>query len=196
MKRRLLIAGAVVLLALALSAGLVASSDASSDHVLNVDGTDYAPTKVVGSGPTVHYETPDTNPAAAFSERHVWTGNGSENLPCEFGLHWIDNANVLTISNCLEGRTTTTTTEPEVTTTTEPEVTTTIPDVTTTVPEDTTTTVPDTTTSTSIPTDIPSGAGLPPSDFDALAWGISGAAAIGAALLGWLAFRAREPRIS
>ncbi len=119
---------------------------ASGDHVLTVDGQEYSPTKVVGNAndPTVHYETPDTNPGAAFTERHDWVGNGSEKLPCEFGIHWIDNANVLTISNCLEGETTTTTREDEeTTTTTEDEKSTT-----TTTQESTTTTVSDVTTTT------------------------------------------------
>lgn len=82
---------------------------------ITVDGVQYAATKV--SGPTVHYETPDTNPQAASTERHTWTGNGAENLPCPYGIHWIDNANVLTISHCLPGETTTTTTDPTTTTT-------------------------------------------------------------------------------
>ena len=107
------------------------------NHSLTVDGVTYSPTKVTGGA--VHYETPDVNPTTAFSERHTWEGNGSENLPCEGGIHWIDNENVLTVSHCLE------VTPPETTTTTEapPETTTTVPETTTTVPEVTTTTVTD-----------------------------------------------------
>lgn len=123
---------------------------------ITVDGVEYAPSKV--SGPTVHYETPDTDPQAAFTARHVWVGNGSDNLPCEGGIHWIDNKNVLTVSHCLPTDTTTTTELPT-TTTTEPPTTTTVTEppttsstVTTTVPASTTTTVPETTTSSSTST--------------------------------------------
>lgn len=117
-------------------------------HTLTVDGTVYLPSQI--SGPTVHYETPDTNPQSAFTERNTWTGNGSEHLPCEFGIHWIDNHNVLTVSHCLEGEngTTTTTTSTSTTTTTEPTTTTTTTEPTTT----TTTTEPTTTTTTSTST--------------------------------------------
>ncbi len=111
-------------------------------YELTVDGVDYAPTKIVGNGPTVHYFTPATDTVgSAFTERHTWTGNGSGNLPCDGLVHWIDNANVLTISHCEESPGTTTTTIPRTTTTTLPEVTTTTQVVTT-----TTTTVPSTTT--------------------------------------------------
>ncbi len=147
---------------------------ANGGHVLTVDGVQYAPTKVVGSGPTVHYFTSGGTPSTAFSERHTWTGNGSDNLPCDGQLHWIDNTRLLVISHCEPTETTTTTTPttttttvPETTTTTVPETTTTtVPETTTTtVPETTTTTVPETTTTTdpgdttttSIPTRIPSG---------------------------------------
>lgn len=112
--------------------------------VLTVDGVGYAPSKI--SGPTVHYETPDVNPSSAFTERNVWTGNGSEWLPCEGGIHWIDNENVLTISNCLEN-TTTTTTEPPTTTSTGV--------TTSTTPTTSTSTVPTTTTSTTTTTTVP-----------------------------------------
>lgn len=123
-------------------------------HQLTVDGVTYSPTKVVGSGPTVHYETPDSNPTEAFSERHQWVGNGSENLPCEGGIHWIDNKNLLTISHCLPGSSTTTTSTPtttsSTTTTVAPTTTTSIPVTTTTAPVTTTTApVPSTTTTTS-----------------------------------------------
>ena len=122
---------------------------ADSGHTLTVDGTVYTPTKVVGNAAdhVVHYETPDTDPTAAFSERHQWVGNGSEHLPCPFGIHWIDNKNVLTISNCLGGETSTTLLT---TTTTMPTSSTTITTVTT-VPSSTTSTtstVPTTSTST------------------------------------------------
>ncbi len=121
-----------------------ALAQANGTHTLTVDGTVYAPSKVVGSGPTVHYFTPGATPSVAFTERHTWTGNGSDNLPCEGLLHWIDNKNVLTISHCeFENGTTTTTTQ--VTTTTSPEVTTTTRVVSTTT-STTSTTQPTTTT--------------------------------------------------
>lgn len=118
---------------------------------ITVDGVEYAPTKVTPGG-TVHYETPDVNPQEAFTSRNVWTGNGSEHLPCEGGIHWIDNKNVLTISHCLEVPATTTTTVPRTTTTeTPPSTTTTEPETstTTTVPDTSSTSVPESTTSTS-----------------------------------------------
>ena len=112
-----------------------------------VDGVHYSASKV--SGETVHYETPHTNPSSAYTDRNVWTGNGSELLPCEGGIHWIDNENLLTISHCLPGETTTTTTSLPTTTTTVPPTTTTStepPSTTTTIP--TSTTLPPTTSST------------------------------------------------
>lgn len=111
--------------------------------IITVDGVTYEATKV--SGPTVHFETPDTNPSEAFTERNVWVGNGSEQLPCEGGIHWIDNENVLTISNCLPSATTTTT-GASTTTSTESTTTTSSPTTTTTVPSTTTTTTTPTTT--------------------------------------------------
>lgn len=119
---------------------------------ITVDGVVYDATKV--SGPVIHFETPDSDPLVAFTARHTWTSHGSENLPCEEGIHWIDNTNVLTVSNCLEDTTTTTTTTVSSTTTlvtenTTPSTTsttptsppaTTIPQETTTVPESFTTT--------------------------------------------------------
>lgn len=145
MKRTIAAIAATVI---AMSIGIGAAG-ATSDFLLTVDGATYSPTKVVGSGPTYHFETPDANPQAASTSRHTWSGHGSENLPCEGGIHWIDNANVLTISHCLEVPTTTTTTEPPTTTTTEPPTTTTTePPTTTTVPETTTTTEPPETTTT------------------------------------------------
>ena len=121
---------------------LAAPALANSPGPITVDGVEYNATKV--SGPTVHYETPDTNPQEAFTERNVWTGNGSEHLPCPAGIHWIDNKNVLTISNCLEAPVTTTTQPPGTTTTAAPPSTTT----TSTVPPTTvtSTTAPQTTT--------------------------------------------------
>lgn len=135
--KRLLIAAAVVAGSVALMLGPAA---ATPGQVITVDGKSYAATKV--SGPTVHYETPGANPQSAYTDRHVWTGNGSENLPCEGGIHWIDNRNVLTVSHCLE--TPTTTTSPSTTTTTVPRTTTT-----TTEPPSTTTTTQTSTTSSS-----------------------------------------------
>lgn len=117
-----------------------------SDQSLTVDGEVYSATKI--SGPTVHYETPDTSPEVAFTERNTWTGNGSEWLPCEGGIHWIDNENVLTISNCLEVPTTTTTIPTTTSTSPTTSTTTTTVPVTTTVTTPTTTTTPPTTTST------------------------------------------------
>lgn len=128
----------------------------TATYQLTVDGQTYEPTKVVGdyNFPTVHYETPDTDPQEAAAWRdwywQTWTGNGSDLLPCEFGIHWISNANVLTVSHCLDAPTTTTT-EGTTSTTSTPTTTTTEPTTTT----STTTTLPSestTTTVTSIPT--------------------------------------------
>lgn len=126
---------------------------ADDGYFLIVDGNRYLPSEV--SGPVRHYETPDTSPLEAYSDRHVWEGNGSEWLPCEGGIHWIDNANVLTVSHCLDvpPTTTTTTTEPPpttttTTTTTQPPVTTTTAPPTTTTSTTTTTTEPPATTTT------------------------------------------------
>jgi len=170
MKRLGIVAMAAGLAAVLVSGAALAAPPAPAPpKTLVVDGTSYSAYKV--SGGASHFATPDTNPTAAYIiNGHVWTGNGSDNLPCANGIHWIDNANVLTVSHCLEAppvttttiattttlATTTTTapvttttapevtttTAPEVTTTTEPEVTTTtVPEVTTTTPEETTTTV-------------------------------------------------------
>lgn len=132
---------------------LVGRATATSGPTLNVDGVEYSPTKIVGNGETHHYETPDTNPTAAFTDRNTWTGNGSENLPCEGGIHWIDNKNVLTISNCLETETTTTTVE---TTTTTEAVTTTTEEETTTTTEASTTSTTEQETTTTVVTVPPS----------------------------------------
>ena len=108
--------------------------------IITVDGIVYEATKV--SGPVIHFETPGSNPQVAFTARNTWTGHGSENLPCNGGVHWIDNANVLTISNCLGGTTTTTSTTVSPTTTlvTESTTTTSTTETTTTSPSDITTT--------------------------------------------------------
>jgi len=119
----------------------IAAANAGGVDLIWVDGNPYEATKQ--SGPTLHFETPDTNPQAAYTERNVWQGNGSENLPCPGGIHWIDNKNVLTISNCLTAPETTTTPVPETTTTTLPNLTTT-----TTTPSTTTSTLPGSTTTT------------------------------------------------
>lgn len=105
---------------------------------ITVDGQTYEATKI--SGPTVHFETPDTNPTEAFTERHVWEGNGSDNLPCEGGIHWIDNNNVLTVSHCLEVATTTTTPTTTSSSTTSTTTSTTPPSTSSTLPATTTTT--------------------------------------------------------
>lgn len=136
--KRLTITGIIALIIFVLS-GVAANATTPE---LNVDGTVYAPSQI--SGPTVHYETPDINPQAAFSDRHVWSGNGSEHLPCPAGIHWIDNKNVLTISHCLEGE------PPSSTTTTVPPTTTTSSSTTTTAPEVTTTTIASSTTTTTL----------------------------------------------
>lgn len=152
--KRYLVALAAFILVLAPA---FTSASADAERILVVDGAQYTPTKI--SGPVAHYETPDVNPTVAYTETHIWEGNGSEHLPCEAGIHWIDNANLLTISNCLEvppsTTTTTSTTTPPTTTsstTTPPATTTTDPPTTTTLPEPTTTTEPPVpTTTTTVP---------------------------------------------
>ena len=170
----------------------VGRAAATTDFLLTVDGVTYAPTKTVGEGPTYHFETPGANPQAAFTDRHTWSGHGSENLPCEGGIHWIDNENALTISHCLEVPTTTTTVPP--TTTTEPPTTTTtVPETTTTTePPSTTTTQPETSTTTSAPPVTTTTTQPPELPFTGpgevlLALGIAGMALVG---LGVLALRA------
>lgn len=124
---------------------------------ITVDGATYEATQI--SGPTIHFETPDTNPSEAFTDRHVWEGHGSDNLPCEGGIHWIDNRNLLTISHCLLTTTSTTTTViPTTTSTTAPPTTTTseVETTTTTAGSSTTTTSgPEDTTSTTTVTSVP-----------------------------------------
>ena len=66
---------------------------------ITVDGVPYDATQKSGS--VSHFETPDENPQEAFTSRHTWEGHGSEHLPCENGIHWVDNTELLTISNCL-----------------------------------------------------------------------------------------------
>ena len=82
-----------------------------ADDVLFVDGIAYDRGEPLNAAVS-HYYTPYTgqDPVSAFTARNVWTGNGSDNLPCEGGYHWIDNENLLTISHCLEVTTDTTTT--------------------------------------------------------------------------------------
>jgi len=142
----------IAFVVLAMMISLILMSGPSQSIVgpdIIVDGVAYDPTKIVGNGydATVHYETPDTNPQAANTDRHVWVGHGSDNLPCEGGIHWIDNRNVLTISHCLEVPTTTTTPVPETTTsssttTTESPTTTTSSTTTTEAPTGSSTTLP------------------------------------------------------
>lgn len=148
MDRWLIVVGLVLILVGGIVTA-VGAEDATlpgvSAHTLTVDGVAYAPSQL--SGPVVHYETPDTSPVAAFTERHVWNGvHGAEHLPCAGGIHWIDNANLLTISHCLPDPTTTTTTEQTTTTTEATTTTTTEPTTTTTEATTTTTTVVTTTT--------------------------------------------------
>lgn len=136
MKQRITkwLAFAVAAALLGFSAGVAFGSEAP---IITVDGVEYEATKV--SGPTIHFETPDINPQAAFTARHVWSGkHGAEHLPCEGGIHWIDNKNLLTISHCLESPTTTTVVP----------TTTTVPSTTTTTAETTTTDSAPTTTGT------------------------------------------------
>ncbi len=134
--------------------GVTLVKASNGDYTLTVDGTEYAPHYVVGNGPTVHYYTPGTMPSVAHTERHTWTGNGFGNLPCEGTIHWVDNANVLTISHCEQEPGTTTTTIPRTTTTIWPSTTTTTQAIvtTTTTQPGTTTTRPDGTTTTTTPT--------------------------------------------
>lgn len=177
MKRPLLF-----LVGLAIGAGLYVAPKALADsHVLVVDGVSYTSTKETPGG-TISWETSDTNPTSAlFAERNqTWGygGNGSDHLPCPYGIHWISNANVLTISNCLEAppststtSTTTTTIAPSTSTSTTSttSTTTTLPATTTTVIESTSTSSPSTTspdttstssttsTSTTVPTSASTG---------------------------------------
>jgi hypothetical protein len=96
----LLNAAAVGVLALFILPGVTRADDAG--HTLIVDGQSYTSTK--HSGAAIHWETPDADPLeASFAERNqTWTGNGSEHLPCPYGIHWISNDNILTVSHCLE----------------------------------------------------------------------------------------------
>jgi len=145
------IASVIVLVVVAI---MFATQAQATTPTINVDGVEYQATQV--SGPVWHFETPDVNPTAAFTDRNVWNGiNGAEWLPCEGGIHWIDNENLLTISHCLEGGTTTTTSSTTTTSTTLESTTTTTTSSTTTTEATTTTTDPTTTTSssTTIPKD-------------------------------------------
>lgn len=85
---------------------------------ISVDGTTYD--SYQSSGPVDHYLTPSTGVTAqsvVFTARHTWDGvHGAENLPCEGGyLHWVDNSQLLTISDCREGGTPSPTPTPTVT---------------------------------------------------------------------------------
>jgi hypothetical protein len=83
----------------------LAVSGSTATHVLYVDGTPYNHTQE--SGPVIHFETGpiEGGEDVTFPERdQVWEGNGSDNLPCEFGAHWVSNANLLTLSHCLDGQ--------------------------------------------------------------------------------------------
>jgi LPXTG-motif cell wall-anchored protein len=141
-----LLVGALALVGLGFGLGPSGVAGASDgDHTLTVNGQNYQSYK--HSGDAIHWETPTpTVESASFPERQqVWSDNGSEQLPCEGGIHWISNLNVLTVSHCLEAPTTTSTTTTTTTTTTLPETTTTLPETTTTLSE-TTTTLSETTT--------------------------------------------------
>lgn len=210
--------GVIVVAVLVLVALVATAGTARGDHrtppenSLFVDTAVYLPTKVTPGG-TYHYETPETNPNVVFllnhEYDHVWTGNGSEHLPCEGGIHWIANKNVLTVSNCLDSPSTTTTTVPPSTTTSVMETTTTTESPTTTTtqgPSTTTTTGASTTTETSSPstsTSVPTGQPTVPDgpnelpytgleDADAL--GLAGLAALllGSLLLGLSWKRGKE----
>ena len=147
MKRFGAVAMAAGLITLLLS-GVALALPTGDTATLVVDGTSY--TSYKKSGSAYHFNTPDVNPQSAYVvDGHTWTGNGSEHLPCEFGIHWIHNKNVLTVSHCLDGPDETTTTTTLVTTTTVPETTTTVPETTTTTVVITTTTVPVTSTTIS-----------------------------------------------
>lgn len=133
----------------------------AGSHILVVDGVEY--TNTHEGGGSIHWETPGSNPqAASFAERNqtwVYGDNGTDKLPCDYGVHWISNANNLVVSHCLEDTTTTTTTTtteaPSTTsTTTQPSTTSSTTAAPTSLPSTTlaaTTTVADT-TSTSSPT--------------------------------------------
>ncbi len=117
MKKLLLIAGLALT---AVGFSTVAEAEVGPGPI-TVDGVQYPADRTTGGA--THYETPTPNPKTASNSVHTWTGNGSGNLPCPGGIHWISNENVLTVSHCLadSGSTTTTTTEApdESTTTTE-----------------------------------------------------------------------------
>lgn len=135
-----------VALALAFTFAVFTPANGSVNPTITVDGVEYDAGEPF-TADVDHYYTPDVHPLAAHTERHVWQGHGQEQLPCEGGIHWVDNKNVLTVSHCLPTADTTTTTAPT-TTTTEPTTTTTTTSPTTTTTEGTTTTTDATTTST------------------------------------------------
>ena len=138
----------------------VASPASATDtsHTLTVNGAEYQSYKESGSA--IHWETSDTSVTnASFAERgQTWTGNGSDNLSCPYGIHWISNKNVLTISHCLSAPDQETTTTVEDTTTiVDDETTTTISDETTTTttqPLEVTTTTPEEVTTTQVPVSL------------------------------------------
>lgn len=78
------------------------ASASNTSHTLVMNGVSYSSYKE--SGAAWHFNTPAgiTPTSASVAERNqTWTGNGSDNLPCPYGIHWISNNNVLTISHCL-----------------------------------------------------------------------------------------------
>lgn len=147
------------LLTLALAATVLAwpAHTGASGHQLVVDGTAYDSTKEAGA--SIHWETYGDPQHAVFAERdQEWYpgDNGSEHIPCDYGIHWISNDNVLTISHCLEappsttGPTTTssTTVAPTSSPSTTLAVATTVPATTTSTSSPTTSTEPSTSSST------------------------------------------------
>lgn len=103
MKLKLLAVVGLAAVGLAVPAsGLVTAGD--TGHTLVVNGTPYD--SYQHSGAAIHWETPGGATTATFAERsQTWnsvTGNGSSKLPCPFGIHWISNENVLTLSHCLD----------------------------------------------------------------------------------------------
>ena len=152
-----------IIVAIAVAIVLVATAARADTPIIVVDGAEYQATKVTPSG-VWHFETPDVFPRAAATVRHVWQGNGNDHLPCEGGIHWIDNDNLLTISHCLEVEEPPSTTTPP-TTTPPPTTTTTSPPPSST----TTTTTPETSTTTStvppttmVTTPVPPSTSVPP----------------------------------
>lgn len=149
------------MLVIVVMVSMTLKADAAEAPTITVDGVTYEATKI--SGPTTHFETPDSFPKDAFTERNVWAGHGSEHLPCQGGIHWIENNNNLLISHCLAAPAPTTTTSvAETTTTTGPSTTTTtlVPSSSTTTARSSTTTV--TTPPTTATTEGPTTTSAPP----------------------------------